>query len=66
MVGDRVAVTVLHAAVRSHAAFMDLIAEQYDAHDSALRRTVERIKDALDPVGILALGKRGIWPATRR
>ncbi len=45
---------------------MDLIAEQYDAHDSALRRTVERIKDALDPVGILALGKQGIWPATRR
>jgi hypothetical protein len=27
---------------------MDLIADQYDANDSALRRTVERIKDALD------------------
>jgi hypothetical protein len=31
---------------------VDLIADQYDANDSALRRTVERIKDALDPAGI--------------
>ena len=39
---------------RNHTAFMDLIADQYDANDSALRRTVEHIKDALDPAGILA------------
>jgi 4-cresol dehydrogenase (hydroxylating) flavoprotein subunit len=38
---------------------MDLIADQYDANDSAPRRTVERIKDALDPAGILD-------PASRR
>jgi hypothetical protein len=44
---------------------MDLIADQYDANDSALRRTVERIKDALDPAGIHAPGKQGIWPARR-
>jgi hypothetical protein len=37
---------------------MDLIAGQYDANDSALRRTVERIKDALEPVGILAPASR--------
>jgi hypothetical protein len=42
---------------------MDLIADQYDANDSALRRTVDCIKDALDPAGILAPGKQGIWPA---
>jgi hypothetical protein len=42
------------APYRSHTAFMDLIADQYDANDSALRRTVEHIKDALDPAGILA------------
>jgi hypothetical protein len=27
---------------------MNLIADQHDANNSALRRTVERIKDALD------------------
>ena len=42
---------------------MDLIADQYDANDSALRRIVESIKDALDPHGILAPGKQGIWPS---
>jgi len=46
------------APYRSHTAFMDLIADQYDANDSALRRTVERIKDALDPAGTLAPASR--------
>ncbi|GAA2216299.1 FAD-binding oxidoreductase [Nonomuraea monospora] len=53
-----------YASYRSHTAFMDLVADQYDANDSALRRTVERIKEALDPQGILAAGKQGIWPRT--
>jgi 4-cresol dehydrogenase (hydroxylating) len=55
-----------YAPYRSHVAFMDLIADQYAANDSALRRTVERIKDALDPRGILAPGKQGVWPARDR
>jgi 4-cresol dehydrogenase (hydroxylating) len=55
-----------YAPYRSHVAFMDLIGDQYAANDSALRRTVERIKDALDPRGILAPGKQGIWPARDR
>jgi hypothetical protein len=37
---------------------MDLIADQYDAGDSALRRTVASIKDARDPTGILAPTRR--------
>lgn len=51
---------------RSHLAFVDLVADAYDANDFALRRMVETIKDALDPRGILAPGKQGIWPAGRR
>ncbi|TIC80234.1 FAD-binding oxidoreductase [Nocardioides sp. GY 10127] len=53
-----------YAPYRSHPAFMDLVADQYDANDSALRRTVGRIKDALDPLGVLAPGKQGIWPGS--
>jgi FAD/FMN-containing dehydrogenase len=44
---------------------MDLIADQYDANDSAPRSTVERIKDALDPAGIFVPSKPGIWPGAR-
>jgi len=51
-----------YAPYRSHTAFLDLIAKQYDAGDNALRRTVTRLKGALDPQGILAPGKQGIWP----
>jgi 4-cresol dehydrogenase (hydroxylating) len=42
---------------------MDLIADQYDANDSALGRTVETIQAALDSQGVLAVGKPGVWPA---
>jgi 4-cresol dehydrogenase (hydroxylating) len=55
-----------YAPYRSHVAFMDLVADRYDASGSALRRTVTRLKDALDPHGILAPGKQGIWPGGAR
>lgn len=51
-----------YAPYRAHTAFMDLIADRYCAGDDALRRTVEKIKDALDPVGVLSPGKQGVWP----
>jgi 4-cresol dehydrogenase (hydroxylating) len=74
---DRAAVSVLFPEVieeasatgaapyRSHLAFMDLIAAQYDAHHHAMHRLSEKIKDCLDPQGIFSPGKQGIWGSAR-
>ena len=51
---------------RTHVSWMDLIASQYDYNDHAMMRFNERIKDTLDPDGILAPGKQGIWPKSLR
>jgi len=55
-----------YGAYRTHLSFMDHVADQYGVNDHAQRRLVERIKDALDPNGILSPGKQGIWPRSRR
>jgi 4-cresol dehydrogenase (hydroxylating) flavoprotein subunit len=51
---------------RAHLDFMDLAADQYSWGDHAYRRFCETLKDALDPQGILAPGKQGIWPRSMR
>lgn len=51
---------------RAHLHFMDLAQEQYAFNDHAYRRFVERIKDAVDPQGILNPGRHGIWPVALR
>ena len=51
---------------RTHVAFYDEVATTYAWGGSALMRLNETVKDALDPNGILAPGKMGIWPAALR
>ncbi|KAL2272124.1 hypothetical protein FJTKL_08091 [Diaporthe vaccinii] len=51
---------------RTHLALMDQVAGTYGWGGGALGRFNERVKDCLDPNGILAPGRCGIWGARYR
>ncbi|MET0830271.1 MAG: FAD-binding oxidoreductase [Microbacterium sp.] len=51
---------------RAHLSFMDLAADQFGFNSHALRRFNETIKDTLDPNGVIAPGKSGIWGTRMR
>jgi 4-cresol dehydrogenase (hydroxylating) len=51
---------------RTHLSYMDAVSDSYDWGGHALRRLNQKLKDAIDPAGILAPGKNGIWPAAYR
>jgi len=47
---------------RAPPAFQQLIVDTYSYNNHALRKLHETLKDAIDPNGILAAGRYGIWP----
>jgi 4-cresol dehydrogenase (hydroxylating) len=51
---------------RAHLDFMDLAQDQLGFGDHAYRSFAEKIKDAVDPNGILSPGRHGIWPSSYR
>jgi 4-cresol dehydrogenase (hydroxylating) len=51
---------------RTHLDFMDPVAASFDFNGGILGKMNQRVKDALDPKGILAPGKNGVWPSAYR
>lgn len=47
---------------RTHLSMMDRIAGTYSFNDNAQMALNEKIKETLDPKGIISPGKNGIWP----
>ena len=55
-----------YAEYRTHLSYMDDVAATFDFNHHALWKLDEVLKDAVDPNGILAPGKSGIWPRRYR
>ncbi|QGY79271.1 FAD-binding oxidoreductase [Sphingorhabdus lacus] len=47
---------------RAPAIFHSMVSDTYSFNDHALRRFLETMKDTVDPNGIFAPGRGGIWP----
>ena len=51
---------------RTAPAFQDQVISKYSYNDSSLLRFQEKLKDSIDPNGIISPGRYGIWPANMR
>ena len=51
---------------RTHLIMQDQVANTYNWGGNALMKFNECLKDALDPNGIMAPGRCGIWPKSYR
>ena len=51
---------------RTHLLLQDQVANTYSWNNNAMLRFQETLKDSLDPNGILAPGRSGIWPKKYR
>jgi 4-cresol dehydrogenase (hydroxylating) len=51
---------------RTSPAFQDRLMSKYSFNNNALLRFHQKIKDSIDPNGIIAPGRYGIWPARMR
>jgi 4-cresol dehydrogenase (hydroxylating) len=54
------------ASYRTSPAFQDRLAGKYSFNNNALLRFQEKLKDSIDPNGIIAPGRYGVWPAKLR
>ena len=52
-----------YAEYRTHLNYMDEVAATYEFNNKAMLRFQEQLKNAIDPQGIIAPGKSGIWGA---
>ena len=52
--------------IRAHPALMETVQDSYGWNNHAMRRVNETLKDALDPKGVMAPGKNGIYPRRMR
>ena len=51
---------------RTAPAFQDQVVSKYSYNNSSLLRFQEKLKDGIDPNGIISPGRYGIWPAKMR
>jgi 4-cresol dehydrogenase (hydroxylating) len=54
------------APYRAHVALVDDVQDKFAFGQNAMRRFYTKLKDALDPTGLLAPGNHGIWATGQR